>query len=163
MQTICKILGITALCGMMMAGCGQPTSTRQTNRTNVTPAGPSAHQPTSTNTTANLKNAAVSLKGTAAHPKLSGAASLTLNDKTHQLTIALELNGMQPKGTYTEAIATAGGQVLHDLKPIQPDKTGSGASLTTVSPVEALDVSWVINVYSGKSVAASGHMRLSKS
>jgi hypothetical protein len=113
MTTVTSVLLLGTL---GITGCGRSSST-----TNTT-SGPSNHQSSAqakylTSATANLKSQS--------NPKTEGVATMTLDSRSHTLTIVAEVSGLEPGEKYKAAIEnTKTSKTIYTLQTVKADKTG---------------------------------------
>lgn len=161
MKTKSMAIGAVILFGAALVGCGQPAATGNAVGNNVATNAVNATNTTSpTNkTSADAVSARAYLKGTTQHPKVAGAASLTIDHKTKQMTVALELSGLKPGAKYSATVVDSSGTKVYALKPVTADKTGSAVSVTKLTKVAAFGTKWSVNVAQAGTVVATGHIK----
>jgi hypothetical protein len=71
--------------------------------------------------------------------KSDGMASMTLNTKSHELTVVLEVSGLKPGGKYgVDIYNTVSHKTVYNLKPFTGDKQGDGLDTTVIKNVKEI-------------------------
>jgi hypothetical protein len=127
MTTVTSVLLLGTL---GITGCGTSSST-----TNTT-SGPSNHQVSKeakylTSAKSNLKSQS--------NPKIEGVATMTLDSRSHTLTIVAEVSGLMPGAKYKATIENSKtNKTIYTLQTVKADKTGSALFHNDEKDVKAL-------------------------
>lgn len=84
--------------------------------------------------------------------KAHGTAMLTLDTKTHTLTVVLKVWGLAKNSKHADHIHLfkdgKAGAIIHPLSVVSANADGSSVSTTVIKGVDAIDVGgWIINVH----------------
>lgn len=141
-----------------LAGCGTSNSTNNTatsssatqNTTSNTVSGDAktVTKTTSKSPVASANATLISTKGS----KVKGTASLTLDSKTHQLTVVVKATGFVPNSVHPEHIHSGTtaktGPVVYALGNLTANKSGDATATTVIKGVKSIPTSgWVINIH----------------
>lgn len=123
------------------------TNNTTTSSTNTTGTGQSSKS-TATSQTASVKLAPVRSS------KAMGSAKLTLNTKTHELTVIVKLTGLVPNSIHPEHIHSGVvphvGKVIYPLHNLVANKAGDATATTVIKNVKKIpSTGWVIDVHQG--------------
>lgn len=88
--------------------------------------------------------------------RVNGTATLTLDEKTHVLTVLVGVHGLVPKSSHPEHIHRgAKGPVIYPLSPIVANAKGLGAEITVIQGVQAIGSGWVVNIHRGPNLVGN--------
>jgi hypothetical protein len=93
--------------------------------------------------------------------QVTGAATMTLNSKTHELTVVAECFGLRAGEKYKAAIIDKrSGKKIYNLKSFAADKHGVGIVTTILKNVKELPATDTrIGIYRGTALLASGDIK----
>jgi hypothetical protein len=93
--------------------------------------------------------------------QVTGAATMTLNTNTHELTVVAECSGLRAGEKYKVAIVNkTSGKTLYNLKSFTADKHGEGVVSTVFKNVKELPATNTrIGIYRGTALVASGDIK----
>ncbi|WAH39503.1 CHRD domain-containing protein [Alicyclobacillus dauci] len=174
-KTLATVASVITVATFGLAGCGTSNSTSNTVG-NITTNGSSVTQnSTSTSTSNAAKTGTKSVAKTAATSaiatldstkgnKVKGTATLSLNPKTHQLTVIVTASGLAPNSVHPEHIhsgtTTKTGPIVYALGDLTANKSGDATATTVIKGVKSIPTSgWVINIHQSTkdlTVVASG-------
>jgi hypothetical protein len=137
MNTKRILTGVTSLLilgTLGLTGCSTNTSTSNA-ASGVSNSTSKSHTTTQNK---NLTSATAALKPQSGS-KVEGMATMTLNTKSHELTVVAELSGLKAEEKYEAAIYnTTSGKPIYDLKSFTADKHGNGLLNTVIKNVKEI-------------------------
>ncbi|WP_157076400.1 CHRD domain-containing protein [Alicyclobacillus kakegawensis] len=149
-KSLAVVAPLMMIATLGIAGCGtnsSPTTNTTSHATKSTAKPVSKTKSRAKSVTTSAIATLNSTKGS----KVKGTATLTLNAKTHQLTVTVKATGLAPGSVHPELIrsgtTTKSGQVVYKLKNLTANKHGDADATTVVKSVKSIPASgWVINV-----------------
>lgn len=188
-KLLAKTAGALVLVSLAVTGCGTTSSSNQTTSNTATTAtsnSTTANQTMTNSTKANstMSNSTNSTmagngKTSAATSDMAmatlsptkgstvkGTATLTLNPKTHVLTVLIKASGLAPNSVHAEHIHSGTvaktGPILYPLENLTANKSGDATSTTMIQNVKSIPTTgWVINIHESLKnfkVLASGNV-----
>jgi hypothetical protein len=93
--------------------------------------------------------------------QVTGAATMTLNTKTHELTVVAECSGLRAGEKYKAAIySKTSDKTIYNLRSFTADKHGEGVVTTVLKNVKELPgTDTRIGIYRGTALLASGDIK----
>ena len=172
-KVLATAAGVIVAASLGLAGCGTDntannTSSASTNQTKTTAAKTTkADKNTAVKSSANPSATVSVTLNPSKDSKVKGTATLTLDQKTHELTVVVKASGFAPNSVHPEHISTGTtakpGAEVYALANLTADKKGDATSTTVIKGVKNIPASdWVILVQEGSkdvAVVASGDVK----
>jgi hypothetical protein len=135
-----------------LAGCNTDTSAHNAGG-NATSNSTQSH---TAKQNKNLTSATATLKPQNGS-NVEGMATMTLNTKSHELTVVAELTGLKAGEKYEAAIYDNGsGKTIYNLKSIKADKHGDGVLTRVIKNVKKIpSTDSRLGIYQGKTTSKS--------
>ncbi len=165
------VAGVIVAASLGLAGCGTDNTANNTSSSSTNQTATTAANTTKTDKNISLKTNVNSSTTVTLSPskdsKVNGTATLTLDPKTHELTVVVKASGLAPNSVHPVHIDSGTtakpGAEVYALANLTADKNGDATSTTVIKGVKNIPATgWVILIYQGPKdlkVLASGDVK----
>lgn len=170
-KVLATAAGVIVAASLGLAGCGTDNTANNTSSASTNQTATTAAKATKTDKNTDLKTSANASATVTLSPskdsKVKGTATLTLDPKTHELTVVVKASGFAPNSVHPEHIHTGTtakpGAEVYALANLTADKNGDATSTTIIKGVKNIPATgWVILIHQGPKdvkVVASGDVK----
>jgi hypothetical protein len=157
------LTGMTSLLVVGTLGLVGCSADRSTNNNEVSAVGNSTSNNTQNHSALQHKflTSAAAMLNPENGSHVTGAATMTLNTKTHELTVVAECSGLKAWEKYKAAIFDkTSDKTIYNLRSFTADKHGEGVVTTVLKNVKELPATDTrIGIYRGTALLASGDIK----